>query len=119
MSDNVITIITAVLGCEALFKIIDKLIDRFGSKNKRLDNYDKRLDKIDTRLDISERDACRTQMLLLMSDYPDEEAELMKLGEHYFKDLHGNWYMSSIFKTWLKKHNLEQPLWLNDKNEVK
>lgn len=116
---NIGEIILAILSCETLLKIIEKLIDKYGSKSKRLDKYNEHLAEIDGRLDINERDACRTQMLLLMSDYPDEEAELMSLAQHYFCDLHGNWYMSSIFHKWLKKHNLEEPSWLSEsKNEV-
>ena len=48
-------------------------------------------------------------ILVLISNYPEDKTEIMKLAEHYFTDLKANWYMSSIFNTWLDDNDLALP----------
>lgn len=59
-----------------------------------------------------EKDSCRTQMLLLMFVRPQDLHELMIVAEHYFKDLHGNWYMTSLFRAFLKEKGIAFPEWV-------
>ena len=61
-----------------------------------------------------EKDSVRTQMLVLMSDYPEEEAELMKIAQHYFEDLKGDWYMTSLFNKHLIINRIAKPVWFSD-----
>lgn len=69
------------------------------------------MQKIMHRQNISEKDELRTQLLLLMADYPDEMAEIMKLAEHYFGDLKGNWYCSILFSRFLEEKGIAKPEW--------
>lgn len=94
-----------------LFEFVKFLIERFDKKHDRLSSVEKRLDEID-------KGQCRTQMLLLIADYPTENAEIMKIAEHYFKPnevggLGGDWYMSNLFYKWLTQQNLGKPEWFN------
>jgi len=61
-----------------------------------------------------EKDGLRTQLLLLILLKPDEQTEILTLGQRYFvkppEGLGGNWYMTSIFKTWCDERKLE-PDW--------
>lgn len=63
-----------------------------------------------------EKDVLRTQLLLLILMKPQERQEIMTIAEHYFKDLKGDWYMTSIFKKWLNENNIEEPIWFDSKN---
>ena len=108
MTELVVPIVIAVLGSEALVRLIIFLVERRDGKKG-----------LKTQLQKLEKDSCRTQMLVMLSDYPNEKQEIMTLAEHYFKDIKGNWYMTSIFNNWLKKHNVEKPTWFkgDDKND--
>lgn len=65
-----------------------------------------------------EKDGLRTQLLLLILLQPDEQTEILTLGERYFRKppagLDGNWYMTGIFTKWCKSRNLE-PDWFDFK----
>lgn len=59
----------------------------------------------------NERDSVRTQLMLLMSDYPDNTSEIMAVAQHYFDDIGGNWYMTSMFNQWLESRDIGKPDW--------
>lgn len=52
----------------------------------------------------AEKDALRTQLLMMIADYPEEKTEILKLSEYYFANLHGNWTATAIFNHWLEKY---------------
>lgn len=58
-----------------------------------------------------ERDILRTQLLVMIKDFPKEHTEILKLAQHYFVDLKGNWVMTGIFNTWLEQENIGKPEW--------
>lgn len=81
-----------------------------------VERHDKKHDElkaIKSMLVKSEKDNVRTQMLLMISDYPDNVSEIMRLAEHYFKDLKGNWYMTSLFNNWLNNNEIAKPEWFD------
>lgn len=86
--------------------LIQFLINRHDSKHNDLKEIRDGFRKL-------EKDTVRTQMLVLMSDYPDEEAELMKVAQHYFSDLKGDWYMTSLFNKHLINIKIARPIWFN------
>jgi len=102
-------IFAIIMGSTGFFAFLQFLIVRHDNKRGQMARILKQLDK-------NERDNIRTQMLLLMSDYPEERAELFRLAEYYFKDLHGNWYMTMLFKSYLKENNLPTPEWVPSGN---
>ncbi len=106
--DNAVAIILGVLSSNLIVEFGRYLIGKLGA-NKNLDERFKALDK---RFDKQEKDVVRLQLMVLMSDYPEKKDEIMEVAKHYFYDLKGNWYMTPIYKEWLKKENIEQPNWL-------
>ena len=104
------TIVLAVIGSGALSTILSAIITAIGSRNG-----------IKSKVKKIEKDSVRTQLLLMMSDYPDERQEILTIAEYYFSKLKANWYMTALFSKWLKKEGLERPDWFtggteNDKN---
>lgn len=98
--DSTTTIIVAILASNGLFAALQFLITRHDQKK----NWRGKLDRL-------EKDGLRTQLLLLLLLLPDEKKEIMTIAEHYFKDLHGNWYMTSLFDKWLEKAGQGRPEW--------
>lgn len=117
MSDIVTTIIVAVVGSGALSAAIAGIFNLILSRKGRLAKIESELGKINERLINAEKDILRTQLLLLMSDYPLENQEIMKLAEHYFKDLKGNWYASTLFDRWLTQNHIPMPKWFHTNEE--
>ena len=100
-------IIIAVVGSTAVATLVQFFVTRHDNKM----NLTKRLDRL-------ERDGLRTQLLLLVLLKPGEKQEILTLAEHYFKDLKGNWYMTSIFNTWVEENGIAEPEWFQGgKNE--
>lgn len=98
--EHIWQIIIAVIGSTAVATLVQFFVTRHDNKR----NLSKRLDKL-------ERDGLRTQLLLLILLRPGETKEILTLGEHYFKDLHGDWYMTSIFNTWVEEAGIAEPEW--------
>lgn len=110
---------SALLGA-GIFGFIQFLITRHDNRNDELAEVKKQLQTISKQLRSQEMDQCRTQMLLLISDYPNENAEIMKVAEHYFRSessggLGGDWYMTNLFNRWLTSQKLGKPEWFNEK----
>lgn len=64
-----------------------------------------------------EKDGLRTQLLLMILLKPEEKKEILTLAQHYFVDLEGNWYMTDIFKKWLKEKGHSNPDWFQTENK--
>lgn len=105
--DNVLTIILSVIGSTGLFTFVQYLITRHDTKSNKEEYIQGELKEV--RLDL-----CRTQLLLLISNYPNEEAELMKVAQRYFSELKGDWYMTTIFNRYLKNNNIAIPDWFTE-----
>lgn len=59
-----------------------------------------KLDTISSQMQDLKLDTTRNQLLTLMKNYPDNEEEIMKVAKYYFKELNGDWYMTSLFIKW-------------------
>ncbi len=66
-----------------------------------------RLDDIVVQLNGLEQDSARSQLLALMSSYPDNDSEIMKIAYHYFRELDGDWYMTELFMEWANEHDID------------
>ena len=104
-------IASIVFGSVGLWAFVEFLIKRKDDKNEILQSINKSIAELKTQGKKNEKDNCRTQMLLLMSDYPEEKKEIMTLADHYFNDLHGNWYMTALFRNHLKECGIDPPEW--------
>lgn len=52
-------------------------------------------------------DTTRMQLMTLINEDPDNVTDILKVAKYYFKDLHGDWYMSGMFADWAEKHNID------------
>lgn len=75
----------------------------------------KKLDEIIEKVNVAELDAIRSQLLLLISNYPDNESEILKVAEYYFQDLDGDWYVTSIFTKWAEDRGINPDSIINIK----
>lgn len=110
-------ILLGVLGGGNLVLFIKFLIERHDRKKEKADN--KEQEGIKNKLTVLEKDGLRTQLLLLILIRPDEQTEILRIAEHYFEVLHGNWYMTSIFNNWLKAHDVAEPEWFDSTDHSK
>lgn len=122
MTEPTITIIAAICGCTAFWQLIDHLIEARRKQGFDIDQAVRDIQRNmsvlhDNQEDIkqglakTEKDSVRTQLLLLMSDYPDNAQEIMGVAQHYFDDIGGNWYMTSMFNRWLEREQIGRPDW--------
>ena len=93
-------IIIGFIGSGAFASIVGAIINAFSSRKG-----------VKSKLKKIEKDSVRLQLLLLMSDYPDEKQEIMEAARYYFITLKGDWYLTSLFSKWLKQQKLERPDW--------
>lgn len=98
------TIIAAVIGSGALSALIAGIFQLINNRRE----------KTDKRFQVLEKDVLRTQMLLMLKDFPEETSEIMKLARHYFEDLDGNWYLTTMFNTWLTQNEIAKPEWFKE-----
>lgn len=105
-------ILLTILGGGNLILFLQFLIQRYDKKKEEAEEKEGLKDKL-TKL---EKDGLRTQLLLLLLMMPDEKKEILTLAEHYFKVLHGNWYMTSLFDKWCEKTG-EKPAWFKGRAE--
>ena len=94
-------IVLAIIGSGALSALIAGV---FQLINNGKEKADKRFIKL-------EKDILRTQLLLMLDDFPDETSEILKLAQHYFVDLEGDWYLTSMFNKWLEEKKIAKPEW--------
>ena len=114
-------ILLAVIGSGTLGVLITKIFDLVSErrKTKAMHNEEqarmqKELAAIKAALQLNEKDQLRTQLMLMLHDYPGERTEILRLAEHYFKDLGGNWVLTDIFRSWLHSQSIDEPAWLHN-----
>lgn len=103
-------ILLGILGGGNIILFIKFLIERYDRKKERAE--DKADSLIEDRLHKLEKDGIRTQLLLLILLKPEEQTEILKVGEYYFKKLKANWYMTGMFKKWADDRGLK-PDWFD------
>ena len=79
-------IMLAIVGSTAISSLVQFFVNRHDQKKH-----------ISEKLNKLERDVLRSQLLMLILLKPEEQQEILTVGEHYFKVLKGDWYMTTIF----------------------
>lgn len=97
------TLLTFLLGGGVL-GFIQYLISRHDNKHDKLADITKKLDEIEKNQKTAEKDALRTQLLMMIASYPEERTDIMRLAEFYFHRLDGNWVAKAIFLKWLTEY---------------
>lgn len=106
MRDTIIVAVISAMTSGGVLAFIQFLITR---------NDDRQ--GIESTLKKLEKDGLRTQLLLMILMKPEEKKEILTLAQHYFVDLEGNWYMTDIFKKWLKEKGHSNPDWFQTENK--
>lgn len=83
--------------------------------NGMLSGVNNRLDDVSGQMDSIKMDTVRTQLLTLMSNYPDNTSEILKVADHYFNDMNGDWYMTQLFEQWAEAHDIDAKTLINKK----
>lgn len=104
-------ILLGLLGGGNLVLFIKFLVERHDRKKEMAE--EKEQEGIRNKLLVLEKDGLRTQLLLLILIRPNEQTEILRIAEYYFRVLQGNWYMTSIFNNWLKTHDVAEPEWFD------
>lgn len=112
----IIGAIATLVSALSVGTLIKFFVERRDAKNDNLKELIEKVDNLakenDKKFNKLEKDIVRTQLLQLMQNYDtDDEHELLQVAEHYFDVLKGNWYMTSMFKKFLKANNIEIPVW--------
>ena len=98
------TIILAIIGSGALSTLISAIITAVSNRKGRLSKIEEKVDKISEAQKIAEKDALRTQLIMMIASYPDEKTDILRLAEYYFDGLHGNWTATAIFNRWIEQY---------------
>ena len=71
------------------------------STNARVDALEEKIDDNYTKDELA---TTRLELMVLMEHDPDNVIEIEKLARHYFSDLEGNSYLTSVFSRWCREH---------------
>lgn len=64
-------------------------------------------DKVSTKDRESELQLNRLELMMLMDNDPNNIVEIEKVAHHYFKDLGGNSYMSSLYAKYCRQYGAD------------
>lgn len=71
------------------------------STNARVDTLEAKIDDNYTKDELA---TTRLELMVLMEHDPTNVIEIEKLARHYFSDLNGNSYLTSVFSRWCRDH---------------
>lgn len=115
------TLIVGVLSSASLVALINGLFQRKRDKESKSTGLESKVDTlVEDQMKMmkaqkkQEGDIIRVELKLMISSFPEKEEDILRLAEHYFKDLHGNWVMATTFKQWLDERGLEIPQWYSE-----
>ncbi len=107
-------VIITFLSSAAVFGFIQFLISRHDNKNDALKEIKDAIAELQEDTKKAEKDSVRLQLLVLLSMYPNDEKEIIDVGERYFKGLEGNWYATPLFYKWCLEKGIK-PEWFHYK----
>lgn len=119
-------VVIAIIGSGTLGVLITKIFDLISERNRlkikqkeEQERLQKELEEIKSAVKLNEKDNLRTQLLVLIKNYPYHTSDIIRLGEHYFKDLDGNWVLTDIFAGWAAGQGVVVPDWFPKDDDVK
>lgn len=63
--------------------------------------------KIDSYISENRLAISRMELMNLMADYPDNKGDILRVAQHYFCDLKGDYVADQAFVDWARKHNVD------------
>ena len=85
--------------------------ERAEQMQKNFDSLDGKITKVQSEQVKSEKDALRTQLLVMFADYSEDKSQILELAHRYFAELDGDWYLTPIFCKWLEDNSIGKPEW--------
>lgn len=76
----------------------------FSQLNKETTEH---IEQISSKMKEIELGTTRTQLMSLINYYPTNHSEILQVARYYFKELDGDWYMSSIFQRWGEQQGVD------------
>lgn len=108
------TIIVAIISSGALSALVSGIFGLVQARKSRQKEIEEELKAVKEKLDIAEKDALRTQLMVMIKLYPSEKTDILRLAEHYFVKLDGNWVMTNIFREWCEATDTKIPGWFKE-----
>jgi len=102
MKETIVAIVVAVIGSGAFFSFIQFLISRHDNKKGAIN-----------------LNLYRLQLMVLMADYPDKADEIFEVAKYYFTKLNGDFYITTLFESWLSANGHKEPDWFAEYKEKK
>lgn len=109
--------VIAVISSGALSALISGIFTLIQNRKGKLAKIEANIKQLKEQQATAEKDALRTQLLLMIRIYPDEVTDILRLAEHYFKDLEGNWVLTNIFANWMKEKDIQMPAWFKEEKQ--
>lgn len=116
-------IIIAILGSGVLSTLISCIFQARQAKKSKLEEIEKELKTIKSKQDAIivsqgelEKSETRTQLMVLIRDYPDQDTDILRLAQKYFVEMDGNFVMTDIFVKWCKANGVTVPPWFKGGN---
>lgn len=77
--------------------------------DERIESFKESVKELVETTRETRKDTLRIQLLMILENQPNNIDTILKLAETYFVILHGDWYMTSEFNKWAKKHDVVIP----------
>lgn len=110
----VLPIIIAVIGSGGFFTFIQFMIGRHDREYEK--KIDKKLDGLSKNVEFIAHGCTRTQLMVLMKLFNDRKEEIITVAHRYFVDMKGDFYMTTLFESWLEENKITRPEWFKHSN---
>lgn len=114
------TIILALISSGVLSTLITAFFQYLQAKKSRKDGLESKVtalvsdqEKLLKDMKRLEGDILRVEMKVMIANFPEREEDILKIGEHYFGELHRNWVMQASFQQYLDDRGIPTPTWFN------
>lgn len=114
--ESIVSLIIGVFGVvlgSGTTGLIIFLIQRKDSKANQFGEILNRLDAIENIQREQQLSELRTELSIHLLHHKRDRITIMRIAEKYFKDLKGDFYMTSKFNEWLRKMHMPKPEWFN------
>lgn len=115
-ADLIVALVVGVLGVllgGGATGLVIFLIQRKDNKENQFKEILKRLDAIEGIQHEQQLSELRTELSIHLLHHKKDKITIMRIAEKYFKELKGDFYMTSKFCEWLRKMHLPKPDWFD------
>lgn len=94
--------------------------NRINGFKDQVSNIESSMQTILSVAEDTRKDTLRIQLMMLMKEEENNIDTILKVAETYFVELQGDWYMTSEFSKWAKRHDVVIPdnIWGSIKGHI-